>query len=71
MNRDRSIPNDCQVTTQREILPESWERDSEFTVWLKVLLHLIQMWLEAPAEETEDRGSNRRSTPCFDGDGLH
>jgi hypothetical protein len=26
------------------------------------MLHLIKMWLEAPVEETDDRGSKRRST---------
>ena len=26
------------------------------------MLHLIKMWLEAPVEETDERGSKRRST---------
>jgi hypothetical protein len=26
------------------------------------LLHLIKMWLEAPVEESDDRGNRRRTT---------
>ena len=26
------------------------------------MLHLIKMWLEAPVEETDERGNKRRST---------
>ncbi len=28
----------------------------------RAMLHLIKMWLEAPVEETDERGNKRRST---------
>lgn len=30
------------------------------------MLHLVKMWLEAPVEETDERGNNRRSTRNWD-----